>query len=83
MKKKFSSSFGKFLANVQLILDDVVIWGFKKLKNTKPAKKTPKTTTEKATNYLSKLAAFLGETGTAYYKHYETKKAEKKEKNKK
>ena len=82
MKKKapLSRTLGKLLASTQSIVDDLVSLGFKKMKSAAkeaPPAKEPETLKEKGASALRQAAGFLGDTGEAFYEHYEKLKAKK------
>lgn len=65
---KFSQLLGKGCAHVQNGIDEVVDWGFKKLKKIeKNPKKKDEHTLVKITR---KIGGFIGDAGTEYYKEY-------------
>lgn len=72
---------GKVLAHLQSTLDDVVEWGFKKMREAgdreEEMPKEPETLGEKGRSALKKTAKFLGQTGESFYESYEKLKAEK------
>ncbi len=82
-KPPTSHHIGSILARLQVLVDDVFAYGFKKLKAVgakKPAIKNPETFKDKATNFVHESAEFVGEVGSSYYETYQKLKASKKEK---
>lgn len=83
---KVAKKFGKVLAHIQSTVDDVVGFGFKKMKEAgaKQGKinKNPKTVGEKGKVALKKTARFLGQAGESFYEEYEKIKAKKAEEEK-
>lgn len=79
-KSPASRKIGTVLAKVQLLVDDVFEFGFKKLKifgSKNKAPKNPETLTEKAADFAQKSAGFVGEVGSSYYEEYQKLKAKK------
>lgn len=83
-KNNAAKTVGKILAHIQSTLDDVVKFGFKKIREAggkeKRFEKKPKTPVEKGKVALKKTARFLGQTGESFYTEYEKLKAKKAEK---
>lgn len=85
-KSPTSRQIGSVLAKLQLFVDDVFEFGFKKLKvfGTKNvAPKNPETIKEKAADFAQKSAGFVGDVGSSYYEEYQKLKAEKQARNSK
>ena len=86
MKKSVPQKIGSTLAVFQGLCDDLMQFGFKKLKQAgkkKPGpKKDVKTVIGKSKKYARLSAGFLGEIGDSFYKTYEEIKARKKQERK-
>ncbi len=87
-KKNFAGHVGTFFAYVQAIVDEVVEFGFEKLKDVadkeeKTKKSEGNTVGDKMKKGAKGLAKFVGEVGATYYEEYEQIKAEKKNSEKK
>lgn len=79
-KSPTSRKIGSALAKVQLLVDDIFEFGFKKLKvfgKKSPTTLPPETLTEKAADIAQKSAGFIGEVGSSYYEEYQKLKAKK------
>lgn len=78
-KKTVASQLGSVLAHVQDGVDQVVAFGFKKLKDSSSTKVKKTDSTLKKT--LVETAEFLGDAGSSFYKKYDEikeKRAKKK-----
>lgn len=76
MKRKISNTLGETLAYLQDVVDQVVAFGFKKLKGTGSTKVKKTDSSFKKT--LIKTAGFLGEAGSSFYEKYEEIKEKRK-----
>ncbi|MBP9718649.1 hypothetical protein KBD59_05135, partial [Candidatus Gracilibacteria bacterium] len=80
-KSSFPRKLGSFLAKVQAVVDDVIEFGFKKLKsvNKKPTPPPPPDAKikDKVIHAAHVGAGFIGEAGESYYETYQKIKAKK------
>lgn len=84
MKKKkhnTASAIGSFFAHFQSMIDDLLNWSFRKLKDVSkddpPQSKEDPKMTAKIQKTAKKLGKFVGDMGESYYQEYEKLKADK------
>lgn len=84
-KPQASRKIGSFLARLQVFIDNVFEFGFKRLKAFGGKKRLlpekPETLKGKAVGFAHKSASFIGDVGSAYYEKYQKLKAGKERKN--
>jgi hypothetical protein len=83
-RPKFSQKLGNFFAHLQIGLDDLADFAFRKLKaagskteDTQEKTAEKKNFSTKAKAFGKSTARFFGETGSAFYAKYEELKAKK------
>ncbi len=80
MNASFASKIGRFLAYFQSFADDILDFGFRKMKKHGKIKQKDDTSTVggKVKFGVKKTASFIGDIGSSFYEKYEEIKADKK-----
>lgn len=73
-KRSVPQHLGKGFAHFQNGVDEVLFWGFSKLKKSSAYKKPPQ---NKGVKIVRNIGGFLGEMGSEYFEEYEKLKQKK------